>query len=143
MIPRVSYVGAIDRGFGMSVECRGSGPSIYMSIDNPDAALQQLRFDVPIPVVFRVENRTSPTTGSDSVQLIAKLAGGYMATTNRVTIGMGLAEAARAIRLMEGNAATSATHLAVEVAGTAGTFDLTGARDTFALLKRACETRKL
>ena len=142
MIPRVSYVGAIDRGFGMSVECRGSGPSIYISIDNPDADLQQLRFDVTIPVVFRIENRTSPAAGRDSVQLIAKLTESYMTTTNRVTIGMGLADAARAIRLMEGHSATSGTHLAVEVAGAAGAFDLTGARDVFALLKRACGSQK-
>ena len=143
MIPRVSYVGAIDRGFGMSVECRGSGPSIYISIDNPDPALRQLRFDVPIPVVFRAAGGGSLATANDSARVTATLTTGYMATTNRIAIGIGLADAARAISLIESNAGPSATLLAVAVAGAAGTFDLTGARDSFAALRRACESRKL
>ncbi|MYZ50166.1 hypothetical protein [Propylenella binzhouense] len=143
VIPRISYVGAIDRGFGMSVECRGSGPSIYISIDNPDAALRQLRFDVPIPVVFRAAGGGSLATANGSARVTATLTTGYMATTNRIAIGIGLADAARAISLIESNAGPSATLLAVEVAGAAGTFDLTGARDSFAALRRACESRKL
>lgn len=143
LVPRVQYVGPINRGFRMSAECRGSGPSIYISIDNPNSRLRKLRFDLLIPVVFRIESKSSLTINGNSVRVTAKLTGGYTANTSRVTIGMGLANAGRAITLIESNAGTSATHLAVEVAGTAGIFDLTDARDTFAALKRACESRKL
>ena len=141
LIPKVQYVGPISRGFRMSAECRGSGPSIYISIDNPNARLQKLRFDVLIPVVFRIATKSSLTLGR--VRVTGRLTGGYTANTNRVTIGMALTDAARAINLIDGNAETSAPLLVVEVAGTAGTFDLAGARDTFVLLKRACESRKL
>lgn len=141
LIPRVQYVGPISRGFRMSAECRGSGPSIYISIDNPNSRLQRLRFDVLIPVVFRTESKSSLTI--DSVRVTARLTGGYTANTNRITIGMALTDAARAISLIDGNSETSAPLLIVEVAGAAGTFDLAGARDTFALLKRACESRQM
>jgi hypothetical protein len=141
LVPRVQYVGPINRGFRISAECRGSGPSIYISIDSPNSHLQRLRFDVLIPVVFRTESKSSLTI--DSVRVTARLTGGYTANTNRITIGMALADAARAISLIDGNAETSAPLLVVEVAGAAGTFNLTGARDTFALLKRACKSRKL
>lgn len=143
LVPQVQYVGPINRGFRMSAECRGSGPSIYISIDNPNARLQKLRFDVLIPVVFRLESKGALTIDGSSVRVNAKLTGGYTANTNRVTIGMAFNDAARAIDLIEGNAEISAPLLAAEVAGSTGTFDLVGARASFATLKRACETRKL
>jgi hypothetical protein len=143
LVPRVTYVGPIDRGFRMSAECRGSGPSIYISIDKPETSLRQLRFDVQIPVVFRIERKSSLTIDSARVRVTARLTGGYTAATNRVTIGMALTDAARAIDLIEGNAETSALPLVVEVAGSTGTFNLMGARESFTTLKRACETQKL
>jgi len=143
LAPRVTYVGPIDRGFTMSAECRGSGPSIYISIDEPESSLRQLRFDVQIPVVFRIERKSSRTIDSARVRVTARLTGGYTAATDRVTIGMARTDAARAIDLIEGNAETSAPSLVVEVAGSTGTFSLTGARESFSTLKRACETRKL
>jgi hypothetical protein len=127
----------------MSVECRGSGPSMYLLIENPDAKLRQLRFDTPIPVFFRIEGRSSLSTESDSARVSAQLSQGYLASTNSVTIGMGLADAARAVGLIMRNARTTSTILAVEVAGTASTFDLAGARDVFTSFKRLCDERKL
>lgn len=140
MIPRVRYVGSVDRGFGMSAECRGSGPSIYISIDDPDAGLQRLRFDVPIPVLLRVGRAGALSGASKSAHITALLTGGYTALTNRVVIGMGPEEADSVIRLIEGNAQTSSARLTVEVAGTSGTFDLTGARDAFVILESACSS---
>jgi hypothetical protein len=142
LIPRVTYVGTINRGFGMTLECRGSGPSIYVSIDHPDAGLQQLRFDVPIPVSIRVD-RTARATAGENVRIAARLTEGYTTTSNRVAVGMALADAARAIGMIEDNADMPGTLLAVEVAGSTGRYSLTGARDTFATFKLACESRKL
>lgn len=140
MIPRVRYVGSVDRGFGMSAECRGSGPSIYISIDDPDAGLQRLRFDVPIPVLLRVGRAGALSGASKSAHITALLTGGYTALTNRVVIGMGPDEADSVIRLIEGNAQASSARLTVEVAGTSGTFDLAGARDAFVILESACSS---
>lgn len=142
-IPRVTYVGTPDRGFGMSAECRGSGPSIYISIENPDAHLQRLKFDVPIPVTFRIGRRGSPTTATNIVRPTALLTGGYTVASNRVVIGMARQEAASVVGLIESSPETSNGILMVELMGTPATFDLTGARQIFATFKSACLAKAL
>jgi hypothetical protein len=141
-IPWVAYGGPRERGFDLMAECRGSGPSVYITVHSPGPDLRQLRFKTPIPVAFRLEREhQGKAVAGDEVRVWATLSEGYMAHTDRVRVGIGLQDGAAVASLLGLGTGREAAHAVVEIGKTSATFLMAGARNAFAQLKRSCDTQ--
>jgi hypothetical protein len=142
-LPWVAYVGPGDHGFDLTAECRGSGPSVYVTVNNPGADLRALRFNMPIAVAVRVERTPEGKPApADEVRITATLSEGYLAHTNRVRVGMGLHEGAAVVGLLGRDPGSNSARALVRIGDTSAAFELAGARAAFAQLKRSCDAQR-
>ena len=143
-VPQVGYSGPRDRGFDLMAECRGSGPSVYITVTGPGPDLRQLRFDTPIPVVFRLERKSGGKTATpaDRAHVTARLSEGYVAHTNRIRLGIGLRDGAAVASLLGRQTGPEAARAVVEVGRSSASFMMAGARKAFARLKRSCDAQR-
>ena len=142
-IPLVGYSGPRDRGFDLTAECRGSGPSIYVTVSNPGPDLRQLRFDTPIPVVFRLEWKPGiKPVPADEAHVTARLSEGYVAHTTRIRVGIGLQDGAAVASLLGRQAGPEAARAVVEIGRSSASFLMAGARKAFAQLQRSCDAQR-
>lgn len=143
VIPRVGYHGPSDRGFDLMAECRGSGPSIYITVTDPGPDLRQLRFNTPIPVVVRIDRgRAGKATPADEARVTASLSEGYIAHTGRIRVGIGLQDGTAVADLLGRDTGAAATRVIVEIAKTSAAFAMAGAPKAFAQLKRNCDIQR-
>jgi hypothetical protein len=143
-IPTVFYAVPSDSDFEFRAECRGSGPSIYITVKGPGPDLRQLRHDTPIPVTFRLQRpRQARAADPDEARVTAKLSVGYLAHTNEIRIGMGLRDGAAVVALLGRDLGpeADATRAVVELAHTSGKFRMSGAHKAFAQFKRRCDAQ--